>query len=63
MIKLLISIWRGDFGRIRGRTREQPEAYLLYGTLRIASAENEEADRKRPSKSNVYELSGLNILY
>jgi hypothetical protein len=44
MINSLISIWRGDFGRIRGRTREQPEAYL-YGTLRIATAENEEAGR------------------
>jgi hypothetical protein len=45
--------------RIRGRTKEQPEAYL-YGTLRIATAENEEADRKRPPKSKAYELSGLN---
>jgi hypothetical protein len=44
--------------RIRGRTREQPEAYL-YGTLRIASAENEESGRKRPPKSKAYELFGL----
>jgi hypothetical protein len=44
--------------RIRGRTREQPEAYL-YGTLRIASAENEEDGQKHPPKSKVYGYSGL----
>jgi uncharacterized protein (TIGR01319 family) len=58
--QLQISIWRGDFGWIRGRTREQPEAYL-YGTLRIATAENEESGRKRPPKSKAYELSGLKM--
>jgi hypothetical protein len=40
--------------QLRGPTREKPEAYL-YGTLRIASAENEEDGQKHPPKSEVYE--------